>query len=72
MGLHLAEGCWRARQLAFASFEYVEQDPFPRESYNPICKDCWPGRSGDDFADAEDDADMDDTDTSASETGESG
>ena len=70
--LHVAEGCWRARQLSFASFEYVDQDPAPRDAYSAICKDCWPGRSGDDLANAVDDAEMGDTDSSASETGESG
>ena len=69
--LHLAYGCWRARQRSFAVFEYIDQDPAPREMYNAICRDCWPGRSGDDLTAADGDADMGDSDSSATATGES-
>ena len=69
--LHLAEGCWRARQRSFADFEYVDEDPPPRTAYNAICRDCWPGRSGDDFVAEENAADMEDSNSSESTTGES-
>ena len=69
--LHLAEGCWRARQRSFANFEYVDQDPPPRDAYNAICRDCWPGRSGDDLAAEDCDANMGDSDSSETATGES-
>ena len=69
--LHLARGCWRARQWSFACFEYVDQDPPPRDAYNAVCRGCWPGRSGEDLEDAEGDTGMEGSDTTASITEES-
>ena len=43
--LHLVDGCWRSRQMAFADYELIDVDPPPREVYNVICKECWPGHS---------------------------
>jgi len=68
--LHLAGGCWRARQLSFACFEYLDQDPPPREAYNSVCRGCWPGKSGEDFENEEVDAGMEGSDSTASDTEE--
>ena len=64
--LHLAGGCWRARQLSFACFEYVDQDPPPREAYNAVCRGRWPGRSGEDLEEAEGEGGMEASDTTVS------
>ena len=61
--LHLAGGCWRARQLSFACFEHIDQDPPPREAYNAICRGCWPGRSGEGLEEAEGEGGMEGSDT---------
>ena len=44
--LHKTSGCWRAKRLAFQNFELVDVDPPPQDKYNVVCKDCWPGMSG--------------------------
>ena len=42
--LHRRDGCWRARRLAFRSFEFVAGPELPGEEfYNSKCKDCWRG-----------------------------
>ena len=69
--LHLAGGCWRARQLSFACFEYIDQDPPPREAHNASCRGCWPGRSGDDLEEAEGEGGMEGSDTTVSTDEES-
>ena len=53
--LHLSYGCWRARQMAFTSFEYLDVDPPPRDAYNAVCRGCWPGGAGVNLEVAEDD-----------------
>ena len=40
--LHLANGCWRARQMNFQDYEVIEDDHPPRDRYNEVCKECWP------------------------------
>jgi len=40
--LHKVDGCWRARKMDFADYELTNLDPIPRESYNMVCKQCWP------------------------------
>ena len=39
--LHLRHGCWRTRQMSFASFDLVEGTP-SANSYTHVCRDCWP------------------------------
>ena len=43
--LHLVDGCWRARQMEFVEYELIDVDPPPRETYNVLCKQCWPDYS---------------------------
>ena len=51
--LHKMGGCWRAQNLAFASYEVCSLDPVPTELYSHYCHTCWPsgipqdGASGD-------------------------
>ena len=59
--LHKKEGCWRARALAFSSYEHISADPPPAASYSTVCKHCWP--SGDPEFDAVEDLGSSDDDT---------
>ena len=38
--LHLLDGCYRARGLAFANFEVCADQP-PATAYTHVCQDCW-------------------------------
>ena len=58
--LHKKGGCWRARSLAFSSYEYVSVDPPLAASYSTVRKHCWP--SGDPGFDAEAEDDLDNSD----------
>ena len=42
--LHLANGCWRARQMNFQDYEVIEDDHPPRDRCNEVCKECWPAK----------------------------
>ena len=59
--LHRKGGCWRARSLAFSSYELVSLDPPPSASYGTVCKQCWP--LGDPDFDADEDGDSSDEDS---------
>ena len=40
--LHSREGCYRGRGLVFANYELINEHPPPPNSYNEVCKSCWP------------------------------
>jgi hypothetical protein len=40
--LHKGNGCWRARGLAFLTYELCHSSPVPAPLYNTHCRDCWP------------------------------
>ena len=69
--LHLTEGCWRDRQLSFASVKHLDEDPPPREAHNAICRGCWPSRTGDDLEDAKGEGGVEGSDTTLSTDKES-
>ena len=48
--LHIVGGCWRARALAFSSYELNTEDQPPASSYGVVCRQCWPS-GGPDFLD---------------------
>ena len=40
--LHRRDGCYRARQLRFHSYEVVSFSPVPDNLYDSVCRACWP------------------------------
>ena len=66
--LHLVDGCWRSKQMAFRSFDLLDVDPPPRDAYNKVCRIRWPGMSAEDFEMAYGDDNLEGTDTSSGTT----
>ncbi len=38
--LHRADGCWKAQNMTFASYELCDLDPVPRNLYSHYCHTC--------------------------------
>ena len=69
--LHRAGGCWKAQTLTFASYEFCDLDPVPRNLYSHYYHTCWP-RAAPQMAGAGDGEDeLSDSDSATSATSES-